>query len=508
MYKILIVDDERIERNGIKMLLGKTGIECEITEAANGRDALEYINNNDIDILLTDVKMPFMDGIELIENVVKLNRSIKYVIFSGCSEFDYARQAVRLGVSDYILKPVDPNEFENTLHKVINDLEESRLEDDIMSKSIEYMCEHMLYMAANKNEPSEIIKYSEGVVSTEFLEKFARIMLMEFDEDFFGKRGADLKEKLYKIEPQITRYLNLNQNQSLLFFEDADLDFVDTAERISSYVENEYGLPCFIAISSQVNGMADIGSRVDELDDIMENKFYHKDCRVFYEGMSCNEGSMIQVDDDTLMKQMRQDIKMKDTGSLRGHFDRFCVKYSNKTNFSQVYIKFLFSNLLKDFYENISNADEKVLNEEIDTLYKANSFDTVREIVLKNIERLEAEFNVNPQMMHREIEVVKQYIYEHYGEEISVDNLADRVYMAPSYLSAVFKKETGQNLSKFIKAYRMEQAKDLLENTMLKIVDIGNKCGYQNVSYFCSSFRDYYGISPQKYRENGKEGAV
>ena len=70
MYRILIVDDEKIERNGIKFLLKRTGIECEIAEAANGKDALEYIKNNEIDILLTDVKMPFMDGIELIENVV------------------------------------------------------------------------------------------------------------------------------------------------------------------------------------------------------------------------------------------------------------------------------------------------------------------------------------------------------------------------------------------------------------------------------------------------------
>lgn len=86
-----------------------------------------------------------------------------------------------------------------------------------------------------------------------------------------------------------------------------------------------------------------------------------------------------------------------------------------------------------------------------------------------------------------------------------MDSLAEKVYMAPSYLSSVFKKETGQNLSKFIKSYRMEQAKELLENTMLKIVDIANKCGYQNVSYFCSSFRDCYGVSPQKFRENGEE---
>lgn len=84
--------------------------------------------------------------------------------------------------------------------------------------------------------------------------------------------------------------------------------------------------------------------------------------------------------------------------------------------------------------------------------------------------------------------------------------LADMVYLAPSYLSTVFKKETGQNLSKFIKSYRMERARDMLENSMAKIVDIGAMCGYQNVSYFCSSFREFYGVSPQKFRESGVTG--
>ena len=100
MYQILVVDDERIERNGIKMLLRHMQLPCEIAEAANGRDALEYLKEHTADILLTDVKMPFMDGIQLIEECKKddRNEDMKCVIFSGCSEFDYARKAVRLGV--------------------------------------------------------------------------------------------------------------------------------------------------------------------------------------------------------------------------------------------------------------------------------------------------------------------------------------------------------------------------------------------------------------------------
>ena len=121
MYNILIVDDERIERNGIIMLLKRLSINAGIVEAANGKEAYEYLCSDEaehIDILLTDVKMPFMDGITLIKKLNEDNIKLKTIIFSGYNEFEYAKLAVKLGVKDYILKPVDPVEFENTIKKV------------------------------------------------------------------------------------------------------------------------------------------------------------------------------------------------------------------------------------------------------------------------------------------------------------------------------------------------------------------------------------------------------
>lgn len=499
MYRLLIVDDEKIERNGIKFLLKRLNMEFDITEATNGKAALEYLNDHEVDILLTDVRMPFMDGLELIENVRSSGNTMKCIIFSGCNEFDYARQAVKLGVSDYILKPINPKEFENTLTKVITEMEEERAENSLMNKSIEYMSEHMLYMAANGSLPTEIEEYNKGIISSDFLNNFARILLIEFNGDFYGKKGMEFKEGIREFDKDISMYLNLNQCQSLLFYNDESADIIKKANDIHTYIHTAFDEESFIAISSPVGDMTDIASKVEELDLLMENRFYHTECNVYYDGMKNDEQEIIQIDDDTLMKQMKQDVKMKDANSLRQHFDRFCSKYRKKTDFSQIYIKFLFANLLKAF----EIGNEKKLNADIETLYKSNDFEEVSFVVSKRIDELEEAFGNNPQMIHKEIEVIKDYIYEHYGEELSVDALAEMVYMAPSYLSAVFKKETGQNLSKFIKEYRMERAKEQLSVTMKKIVDIAIDCGYPNVSYFCSSFREYYGVSPQKFRENG-----
>lgn len=505
MYKILIVDDEKIERNGIKFLLKQLDIDCEIKEAVNGREALQVLKEEEMDILLTDVKMPFMDGIELIKSVRAEGFNIISVIFSGCSEFEYAKQAVRLGVHDYILKPVDPVEFDKTMLSVIDTLEQAKNEANLKEKSIEYMGEHILYLMVNQASIKEIEVYNKGVLSLDFLDEFKRIILVSFQDDFFGKKGTDIKEKIKVRFPQISQYLNLNQQESVLLFTDEAVDFVKIGFDICQYIQETYQEKCYISISSQINSATEIGKAMEELEVLLENKFYHQNSQVFYKGMEKDNEAIVLMEDDTLIKQMKQNVKMKDVSGLRAHFDRFCKKYQRKTDYSQVYIKFLFSNLLKYFYDNLQEHDEIVLNEEIDVLYRATEFETVVALVNKNIDRLENEFGQNPQMLHREIEVIKQYIYQNFQEEISVEQLAEMVYMSSSYLSSVFKKETGQNLSKFIKSYRMEKARQMLEESEMKIVDISCACGYSNVSYFCSSFREYYGISPQKFRENGDE---
>lgn len=218
MYKILIVDDERIERNGIRFLLGRLDMELEISEAVNGLDAWERLEKEDFDILLTDVKMPFMDGIELIDRAEKAGKKLSCVIFSGCNEFDYAKQAIRLGVTNYILKPVDPAEFSATMNKAFADIELAKADDEMKSRSREFISEHALYMLIN-GTGIEKIEREYGGLTLDFV-KYRRMMLMEFGHDFFGKRGDTFAENEKLKGLGVSRYLNLNQQQELLFFEE------------------------------------------------------------------------------------------------------------------------------------------------------------------------------------------------------------------------------------------------------------------------------------------------
>ena len=124
------------------------------------------------------------------------------------------------------------------------------------------------------------------------------------------------------------------------------------------------------------------------------------------------------------------------------------------------------------------------------------------------ITEMEQQLSVDGHGSRNEVAKAKSYIYEHYSEEIGVETLAELVYLSPGYFSYIFKKETGENVSRFIRCYRMEKAKELLAGTSKKIVQICKETGFSNVSYFCKSFREYCGCSPEQYRKGETAGEV
>lgn len=506
MYQVLIVDDEKIERKGIQFLLKQIDAEWNMEEAANGKEALERLKQKPFDVMLTDVKMPFMDGLQLIEEAVKLDKEMKIVIFSGYGEFEYARKALTFRVVDYMLKPVEPEAFEKLMKKIISQMESRKRTREITQKGLSYVKEHALYGLLNGKSMEEVMRESGELADRKEIEDIKCLLLLEFGGDFFSRTRVEFKQDIAKIAGEDAQYLNLNTQQSVLLLRYAQQkDVSDLAQSVVYYIRENYKEDCFIAVSSPVAGPEKLEEAYDEAETLMESRFYQPEQKIYLPDQNNTGGGYKEeVSDDTLMKQMKQDIRLRDITGLREHFERFCNKYRSQKDFSQVYIKFIFSNLLKDFYKSMPEMDETQLNEDITRLYSATDFSAVMDMVNQNIDRLEQKFSSSRSVLHREIETVKQYIYEHFSEELSVDALAQSVYMAPSYLSHVFKKETGQNISKFIKTYRMEKARDMLENTHNKIVNISYAVGYPNVSYFCQSFREYFGISPQKYRSQGE----
>lgn len=293
MYNILIVDDEKIERNGIRLLLKRMGADFNIAEASNGKEALDYINakkdsQDAPDILLTDVKMPFMDGIELIKEVRNNNIHTKNIIFSGYNEFEYAKLAVRLGVVDYILKPVDPKEFENVIKRVTCELDSENMEKLTQSRRDDFIKEYLLYSMINGrniNAAKELAgeeNYNQQY-SDIGINGYDRLILIEFNGDFFGKEVVDFADDILKniCGSEDVQYLNLNQQQAVVFIREKANDVYEIAKGIHEVVFEQFGHRCYIAISEKLDNYNSLTETMDYLEQLMENKFYYPEVYIY-----------------------------------------------------------------------------------------------------------------------------------------------------------------------------------------------------------------------------------
>lgn len=502
MYKVLVVDDEKIGRDGISFLLKQSSYDFDITEAQNGKVALQYIKNNDVDLLFTDIKMPFIDGIELIEIVAKMKPQMKIIILSGYSDFEYAKKAMKMGVSEYLLKPIDPNEFNSSLEKMVNQLESSKKEQLKMKRQNVLLKEHILLSLVNGNSIDHIEKQLDGLSVRDFIGHYFRIMLIEFNRNFYGE-VFDFVDQLRNNISIDFDYINLNLEQSLLFFKEDNEDKLKAvAYQIIRLVAVQYTRRCYIALSNTIKDLSLMNEIERQLEDLVDNKYFYTDKQLYLMDENLIEISVDNFDD--VIKVLEDDLKLKDTQSLRKDLEGLYLSNAQARGYTVDYLKFKLSVLVKQIYKNLSYSSERNINEQIALFYHSKDLNEMIQILYLFVDELEKEFHKGKNLVHKEIESVKKYIYNHYNEDLSVDQLADYVCLAPSYLSHIFKKETGENLGKFIKRVRMEKAKDMLENSYEKIVTISVAVGYQNVSYFCQSFREYFGISPQKYRSKGE----
>lgn len=506
MLRILIVDDEFIERDGIIFLINKFSFDLDIKECSDGEEALEYIKENPVDILFTDVKMPFMDGLELSKNAKVLYPDLKIVIFSGFGEFEYAKKAISLGVSDYILKPINQLEFKKTIEKAIEEVEEDKREKQKKELRSFSEKEHVLLKIIG-GTPIEDLKGKFGFDDfINFINQYKRMILMEFNNDFFNNHQEFINEIQNNIGIK-TDYLNLNPQQSIFFlFESIDESILkNICMKIHDKVMKDFDVNCYLAISKLLTSPYMISEEYLNIEQIMEQRFFISNNYVFSRNSEIQLESTDEKFDNTMLKNIEHDIKVKDISNLRKHVDFLIKKFSAKNVFSQVYVKYILSNIYQNIYQEIQKVSQTDLNEKIDKIYFCRTIQEISNILDNIIDRMDKQFTKESFNDRHEIELVKSYIYNHYGDDLSLEILAEYVYMTPSYLSSIFKKETGMGINGFIKNYRMEKAKDMIENTNIKIKNIGNLVGYINTSYFCQSFKEFYGLTPEKYRQRDED---
>ncbi len=500
MLTILVVDDEKLERKGIRFLLNRRSEEMEILEAANGKAACEILQCQTVDIMLTDIKMPFMDGIELVSVAHKLQPELEMVIFSGYGEFEYAKKAMASGVSNYVLKPVDPAEFEHTLDLLVKKIEERREQEQRSRWNQDSLDNYFLsrYLCQGNEE---LLNRISGKVNIDNWNQIRGLLLIESEDNFFEEAEESFIQKLTEYSKQKVSFLNLAQNQELCVLYgvcDQNVFATDLAE----WMNHTFGKRFYVAAGQPVTDRSELPEIYQNLEILIENKFYQKETRVFLPDKVSEDTGSEQFLDETI-NRMIENIRLDDMTHLWEHFRILKSGMGELGSYSQIYTRFLFSNLVKEFFTH-QHQDRKKLEAAVQKVYEMQSVQEVLDLVESLIQNMEERLAASNDGSRNEVAQAKSYIYEHYSEDISVEKLAELVYLSPGYFSYIFKKETGDTVSRFIRNYRMEQAKKLLSDTSMKIVQICKETGFSNVSYFCKNFREYCGCSPEQYRKGGR----
>ena len=219
MYRVLVVDDEKLERDGIRFLLSMEEGEWEIYEAANGKLALNELRKHPVDLMLTDIKMPHMDGLELSKKAREEYPDLEIIIFSGYGDFAFAQEAIRYGVTDYVLKPVDPDRFHDTIQKIQKEIASRKNKEQQSIKEKSFLQQYFLLGYIYSGD-QERLKEAEGIVDFSVWEQWHCAILIESDEAFFDSASDEVPLEIREELRRSFFYLNLNGRQSLLLFKD------------------------------------------------------------------------------------------------------------------------------------------------------------------------------------------------------------------------------------------------------------------------------------------------
>lgn len=504
MYRVLVVDDEKLEREGIRFLLSMEEGEWEIYEAANGKLALNELRSHKIDLMLTDIKMPHMDGLELSKKAREEYPGLEIIIFSGYGDFSFAQEAIRYGVTDYVLKPVDPDRFHGTIQKIQAAITSRKDKEQQSMKEKSFLQQYFLLSFIYSGD-QERLKDAEGIADLAMWKEWHCAILIESDEAFFESANDEVPEEIMEELRRSFFYLNLNGRQSLLLFKDVYCDYVLVAKNVYTLLKRLHPVRFHLAVSRRFDGYQELPDIMEQLEQQMEEKFYHPEKHVFSNEDDVLKLSVGEVQDSQIMQMISEDITRKDTDQLRKHFACLKEKYHDNTQYSAMYIKFVFSNVIQELFQENQFSGERRLEHEIERLYNCRNIMEILEVTEDNIKEYEAFLDRSMSSSRNEVAAVKNYIYQHYEEDLNLEMLAEKVYLSSGYLSFIFKKETGMNLNRYIRVFRMEKAKELLCSTNMKVAQVSERVGFANVSYFCRSFREYYGSSPESYRKGTGE---
>ena len=537
-HNILIVDDEQLIRQGLRARIEYLGIDVdEIFEAENGLMALRLQEEHPIDVVITAIRMPDMDGLELIQEMQKKNNQIKFVVLSGYAEFSYAETAIRLGVKAYLLKPVSNDDLKAAFDKAYKEMEQtaSVRQEVQMKKRMDrekqvYQQEKALNALFSSQEAGAVTReqlcklcgYDEkmwagGAESVLYLailhinkESFEHQRFRPVDHELVRFMIRNIFEEIQApCEKLLVNSLSDTRQMYGIFIGDDKKKLRMEVERIylrmRSVLEKKMGIYLTIGVSrcrSQLEGKETSEARQA----LKQRIIYGKANIYFYEDIRILGEQEFPVSQLHLLEQYIEHNEIfKVKNLVQEIFSEELVKKYGSAYLRIMWIRIL--NLLLHHYERRGRnaAEIEKMLQNYNLLDRIQSLQEIRQKIIEMVMECVSTESVADANARSKIQMAIGYIQEHFAENLTVNVLAEHYGMSPNYFSSMFKKEMSRSAVNYITELRINQARELLYHSELSVVDISKKVGYEDSQYFFRVFKKYLGMTPLQYREESRK---
>lgn len=516
MYKVLLVDDEVLILNGLKNLIQWQQLKLVIEDTAlNGEEAFEKFINNPVDIIITDITMPKLNGLQLIRKIKEVNSETKFIILSGYDDFNYAKEGISLGIENYILKPINEEELEATLDNTIKKLESSIKKPLTEEVDLEILKENILYRWANDSISNYELEERSFVLGIDlFYENYA-VATIKIKEDL--KSNSELYFKIYNKVKGCKEELNTSvvfhdlEGDIIIIYGSDNEDLVYhnmkvVSNKLLKILREEFSLNFFITLGSIEKSYKAVYRSyfaAKELQKYILSRGYNKIISMEHTSETEKQNSYCSSFD---VQEFRRLILSKDIKSINAYIDliyeelfkKDMVKPEELQN-TAIKMMLVLKRTLKELNFSAEGEDEN-LKELIFEVCNLKTMEQLTEALKIKCEELIEKLQNNYNNVSPVIQQVLSYINQNFKEEISLKTLSFKYNVNPSYLGQIFHKEVGMAFSDYLNKVKNEKAKELLLNTNLKVNDIAKMVGYVDTSYFYRRFKEYFGISPSTLR--------
>lgn len=527
-YKVLIADDEYWTREKLRNMIEWEQYDIEFLEpAVDGEDVLQKIKENTPDILITDINMPFMNGVEIINILKKEYPDIVVFVISGYDDFDYLKNSLLAGAINYMLKPVTKIDLVNTLSKALEIISSKRQSEK-----------------EQEEQKREILKASSLIQDRElsfFVEKeetpFSPTLMMNSNIDFaasslilikihnlnelMAEYHYDMNLLSYSIKRQIkdiTGYDNLlifnyiyRSNEFIIITELDNAGIDRIAQIILCYFTEKMEAPVSIVINEHSYSIESIHTAyIQSVSMLMTRKYKKSSVKLFCEKDSpAMHADMKNRMSDELEKRLKSLLKSRNQAGVKDLvFETIALRYCDKKGWGLLEVKQTVKrvcNILMDYMSEGKTPHEimemesllDLANQTVENLSVDNLCEVLEEMIdyAVDLQKVEA-----PGSIRSKVKLAVKYIDTNFFEELTLMSLAARFNVESSYFSKIFRQETGENLTFYIAKKRIDKAREYMADSKINLTEIAFMTGYDDYTYFNRVFRKMTGIGPREYR--------